>query len=333
MVLTTIRKSGEEKAFNHKAWERDTLDVWLVSWAGVHSEITGVLQELLSEYNGKIVLDFSKYRNQLFDVIDYLLAHPNPEPKDEELETAAIKTQSPDDKESLVSDPFTTAINTVRGKAFQAFVSFVYQDEKKFSKEEKPKISSDIKDLYKKVLKKENTRALMFMFGHYMPSFYFRDREWMHNLLPRIFPQEPEKRHLYLAAWEGYLTNNLYEEIFFDPAFQKLYERGLALTSREDPKREYFRELDEGIATHLALAFIAYHKKFGFEHPLFQQFWKQDVEQQAKFIKLIGRMFISRENVQADELLKKEPESRERLQKLWQWLLENYTDPKLFAEF
>ncbi len=333
-VFVAIKDSGYTKIFDHKIREREKFDAWLTSWTGVHSVMTDVLQELLNENEGKIIIDFSKYRSKLFEVLSYLLAYPDPEPQDEELETATMKTRLSGDKEEYsVSDPFTMAINTVRGRAFQAFVLFVYQDGKQFKKEDKTKISEDVKKLYEGILKKENTRALMFMFGHYLPSFYFRDINWIHELLPQIFPEETAKKHLYLAAWEGYLANNLYEEIFFNPEFQKLYERGLNLTGSEDQKRKYFKEPDEGIAVHMALAFIVYHKKFGFDHPLFKEFWKQDVERQKEFISFIGRMFVSGDNAKANEQLRKDSESRERLIKFWEWLLQNYNDPKLFAEF
>jgi hypothetical protein len=333
-VLVGIKNSGVTKTFDYKIREREKFDAWLSSWTGVHSAITDVLQELLNENEGKIIIDFPKYRSQFFEIISYLLAYPDPEPQDEELETATMKTHSPGDKEEYyVSDPFTMAINTVRGRAFQAFALFVYQDGKQFKKEDKIKITEEVKKLYEEVLNKENTRALMFMFGHYLPSFYFRDIDWMHGLLSKIFSEEANKKHLYLAAWEGYLANNLYEEIFFDSEFQKLYERGLNLTDDEDQKRKHFKEPDEGIAVHMALAFVVYHKKFGFDHPLFKEFWKQDVERQKEFVSFIGRMFVSGDNARVNEQLKKDSESRERLIKLWEWLLKNYDDPKLFAEF
>ncbi|OQB44548.1 MAG: hypothetical protein BWY03_00070 [Parcubacteria group bacterium ADurb.Bin159] len=333
-VFIAIKDSGIAKAFNHKIREREKFDAWLLSWTGVHSVMTDVLQELLSENDGKILIDFSKYRSQLFEILSYLLVYPDPEPQDEELGTATIKTHSPGDKEeNYVSDPFTMAINSVRGRAFQAFVLFVYQDGKQFSKDDKIKISVDIKELYERVLKKEDTRALMFMFGYYLPSFYFRDRDWIHGLLTQIFPEEATKKHLYLAAWEGYLANNLYEEIFFDQEFQKLYERGLSLTGNEDSKRKYFKELKEGIAVHLALAFVVYHEKFGFDHSLFKKFWKRDVERQSKFISFIGRMFISGDDDRVNEQLKKDPAIKKRLTEFWEWLLKNYDDPKLFVAF
>ena len=333
-TFITIKKSGVTKTFDDNVREREKFDTWLSSWAGVHSATTDVLQELLNENNGKIVIYFNKYRDQIFKILDYLLTYSDPKPQDEELKTAKIKTHSPGDKEEYsISDPFTMAINSVRGRAFQVFVSFIYQDGKQFSKGDKIKITTDVKKLYEEVLKKENTRALMFMFGHYLPSFYFRDKNWMHGLLSQIFPEESAKKHLYIAAWEGYLANNLYEDIFFDPAFQKLYERGLTLTGGEDSKRKYFKELNEGIAVHMALAFVFYHKRFGFDYSLFKEFWKRDVERQSKFVSFIGRMFVSGDNAYINEFLENDQESKERLIKFWEWLLQNYDDPILFIEF
>jgi len=333
-IMVIVVKSGKEKPFDYEKRERETYDSWLASWSGVHSSMTDVLQELLNENEGQPVIDFDKYRDKLFDIIEYLLSSPDPEPKDEELETAVSKTRLAGDKEEYqVTDPFTMAINTVRGRAFQAFVLFVYQDGKQFSKEDNVKIKDEVKAVYETVLRKENTRALMFMFGHYLPSFYFRDKDWIHGLLPQIFPADSEKQHLYLASWEGYLANNLYEEIFFVPEFQKLYERGLGLTGDEDSNRRYFKDPDEGIAVHVALAFIVYHSRFGFDDELFKKFWAKDVERQADFISFIGRMFVSGDNARANEQLSKDAESRERLVKLWEWVLENHTDPKMFESF
>ena len=208
------------------------------------------------------------------------------------------------------------------------------RDGKKFKNEDAIKIEDDVKDLYEVALEKETTRALMFMFGRYLPFAYYRDRDWIRGILPQIFSQEPAKKPLYTAAWEGYLANNLYEEMFFDPKIQKLYERGLALTDADfPPQQEHFKKPDEGTAEHLALAFMHY-KKFGFDHPLFEAFWKGDNrERHVNFVNFLGRTFVSGNNTSAHELLEKEPESKKRLKDFWDWLLENYENPKPFIQF
>lgn len=332
-LCTAIKDSGEIEPFDRKKRKCDSFDAWLIGWTEVHSAMTDVIQELLKENNTSISIDFSKYRDQFFEIISYLLKYPDPILEDEKIETAKSKTKSSGDSDYLISDPFTMAINTVRGRAFQAFVLFIYQDGKKFAKKEDSKISIDVKELYEVVLKNEDTRALMFMFGHYIPSFYFRDKEWIQGLLPQIFPKDSEDKYLSLAAWEGYLANDLYEELFFDDDIQKLYEQSLSLTETEYPGQKHFREPDEGIATHLALAFVHY-KEFGFEHSLFKAFWENNnPERHAKFVSFIGRSFISGDNAKLNEFLKKEPWSKERIRDFWDWILKNYENEKPFIEF
>ena len=47
----------------------------------------------------------------------------------------------------------------------------------------------------------------------------------------------------------------------------------------------------------------------------------------------LGREFVSGNNARAHELFKKEPESKRRLKDFWDWLLENYENPKPFIQF
>lgn len=321
VLCAAIKESGEAKSFDNERRERDVFDAWLSGWTDVHSAMTDVLQELLNEEGGSARIDFSKYRDDLFGIISYLLKYPDPLPADEEPKTATMTTTPPGAKEQIVSDPYSIAINTVRGRAFQTFALFVYQDGKKIPKETKAQLSLDVKKLYEAVLGNEKTRALMFMFGHYLPSFYFRDKEWMQGLFSQIFSIEPEKKYLYTAAWEGYVSANLYEEIFFNSDIQKLYERGLTLTDADYPKQKHFKEPDKGIAVHLALAFMHF-SKFGFEHDLFKKFWNTpNQENHREFISFIGRHTISRES--ATEWIKYNKVDIEKLKKFWGWALEN----------
>src|SRR3569623_1987697 len=173
---------------------------------------------------------------------------------------------------------------------------------------------------------------MMFMFGHYLPNFYFRDTTWIRWLLPRIFPSDAAAKHLYTAAWEGYLVNNLYEEMFFDVEIQKLYGRGLQLTDADYPNQKHFKEPDASIAVHLSLAFMHY-KQFDFDHPLFKAFWgKDDPDLHGEFISFLGRSFVSESNAKANKLLEKDPGSKQRLRDLCDWLLKNYKDPRPFRK-
>ncbi|MCY3800161.1 MAG: hypothetical protein OXG46_01140 [Chloroflexi bacterium] len=333
-LFTTMTNSGARERLERGTRELTSLyaSSWLANWDAVHSAMADVLRELLTEQDGLTPVDFGKHRDRILEITGSLLSYPDPSPADEQIETAPSLTGSSTDTNYSVIDPFTMAISSVRGRAFQAFVQFVFQDRRKIKEDVEEQISDDVKALYESVLRKEDTRALMFLHGYYLPSFYFRDRAWIRKLLPRIFPQEPAQRHLYTSAWEGYLARNLYEEMFLDPVFQNLYQRALDLRENDFPRQQkHFKNPDEGIAQHLALAFMHY-EVFGFNHQLFKAFWKNDSpKQHAHFVNFIGRSFISRDK--AEESFEFSREVKGRLRELWDRLLQNDEEREVYMEF
>lgn len=329
-LLVSIKNSGEAKLFTKTKQREERYSSWLADWDAVHSMAATTIEELLREWNGETVLNLSKYRDEIYSVIDYLFRHPDPEPEDEQPKTATMTRTSPGQK-PLVTEPYMMAINSVRGKTFEAFIHFVYQDGKRFKQGGKVQIAPDVKDLYAKVLDREETKAIIFMFGRYLATFYYRDAKWVHDLLPKIFPTSESRKLLYIAAWEGYISDNLFKEVFEDPEFQKLYKRGLALRKSMDPVREFFKDPEKGIAVHLALAY-AHYKNFGFDHPLFRLFWAEGTEKQhSEFIGFIGRKYLSKEG--GEETIKNEAEIKRRFEKLWDSILGNYKHSKSLAEF
>ena len=331
-AMKSFAESATMQPFEQSTSEERRGFGWLANWDAVHSAMADTLKEILGDNSDKPSIDFKASREVILKLIAYLLDHPDPGLKDEELETAKFKTKSGGEAEYSIGDPFTTAINSVRGRAFQALINFAYRDSRLIPKEQKVKLSDDVKELYVKVLDKENTRAIIFLFGHYLPSLYFWDKAWVRTLLPQIFPTAPEKKYLYLSSWEGYLANNLFEEMFFDPEIQNLYERGILLKEPEDPKRKHFKDPDEGLAVHLALAFM-YYKDFGFDHPLFKPFWENAPKRHSQFVSFLGRAFVSGDNKQANKLLKEDPRANNRLKEFWDWTLTKFSDIDLFAEF
>ena len=309
-LCSTIKDSGEKDPFKGGQRAAGWHDTWLADWDAVHMAMADVLRELLTEQDGLTPVDFGSYRDRILEITGYLLACPYPSPADEQVETS-----SSGDRADSITDLHHLAINSARGRAFEAFVSFFVQDGKKYRTDAGIEISGDVKWLYERVLQKENRRTLMFLFGHYLPIFYFGDRDWIRKLLPRIFPQEPAKNHPYTAAWGGFLSRNLYEEMFFDPEIQALYMRGLELPDVTDsPQRQRYSEPGPRLAQHLALAFMHY-KEFGRGHPLFETFWKRNNSRQhAHFVKFIGLSFISRDK--AEESFEYNQEVKSRLREL-----------------
>ena len=182
---------------------RQIFSSWLADWRSVHEMIVELIKELLTKYDNKTALDFDKYREAVFEILKKLLYYPDPVPEDEDIQTSGFKVQRLG-KPDMISDPFTMAINRVRGKAFEAFLSFIYLDGKR--------LKDDVKNFYVELIRKENTRAMMFMYGHHLSSFYFCARRWTKEKMLFGLYQDGEKDYfLKLAAIEGYLSQNIYK--------------------------------------------------------------------------------------------------------------------------
>ena len=227
------------------------------------------------------------------------------------------------------NDPFSVAINSVRGRAFQSLVLFIYRDGDKFPKDAEVKISGDVKEIYDEVLNEEQTYAIMFLYGHYLPSFYYRDKKWIKGLIVNIFSDDTEKHDLYLAAWEGYISANIYGDIFSE--FKNLYERAIKLDPNSYTDRKYFKGLDEGLATHLALAY-AHFSDFSTDSDLFKLFWKvPNTKRHEEFISFVGRHTISRDG--ALKFIQENKIDIEKIKNLWDWTLGNIENEEVFVGF
>ena len=327
-LCCAIRDSGEREPFERGQRVSGWHDTWLADWDAVHSAMADVLRELFTKQDDLTPVDFGRYRDQIYGTATYLLTYPDPSPVDEQFKitesASGIKAMHDDADGRWATDPLTMAINTVRGRAFEVFNQFIVLDGEK--------IKSDVKQLYEEVLRRENTRALMFMFGRYLSNIYFRDKYWTHKLLPLIFSKDATKTWLYSAAWEGYLSARLYGEMISDPAIQHLYQRALILTDSDFPPRQkHTKDPGEGIAEHLALAFMHY-KVFGVDHPLLKAFWKKEnPKQHAHFVQSLGRFFIYRDN--SEEFFADNTKSKNRLRDCWKWLLQRDEKEEVFREF
>lgn len=308
-------------------------DGWLADRRAIYRIVTDAVLELLNGKNNNLLGNFKFYRSELLQLITFLLTHPDPTVEEEKLKTAQSKTKQSDSNEYRVSDPHFMAINSVRGRIFEALVHFAHVDGKLLTKKGKSGLSPDVKNIYERSLKQEKTRAVMFMFGHYFATFYYADQEWAKRQLAFIFPKEKSIRHLFTAAWEGYLTSNLYTEMFKDTQIQELYLRGLDLTGSENPEQELSLHPVKGIAEHLALAYI-YIEGFYIQHPLFENLWKKDNHKlHAYFVSAIGHRLTSSNNTNIQKALEHDPKLREKLSGLWLWIIENCDEQVALIEF
>ena len=163
-LCCAIQGSGEKNPFPREERQRSWYDNWLANWDAVHSALADTLRELLTQKDGLGPVDIGSHRDGVLGTVSYLLAYPDPSPSDEQFDVPGsasdITAMRNDADGKWATDPFTLGINSVRGRAFEAYVRFVMLDGEE--------IRSDVKELYEGVLQRENTRALMFLFGRYV---------------------------------------------------------------------------------------------------------------------------------------------------------------------
>lgn len=326
-LYISIKESGEIAPYVREKREPHWFESWLANWDAVHLVAIDVLRDLLTVQEGKPLLDFDRFRDRLLAIVSYFLAHPEPTLEDEQFDIPEsardLRTMHNSADGKWATDPLNKASTTVRGRALEVFNLFVVQDGEN--------VSDDVKELYERTLERENTRALMSMFGRFMPFYYFRDKDWTRKLLPRIFPRDAAKKWLYSAAWEGYLYNEPYSEIISDPVIQDLYHHGLDLTYDHFPRGQKHSVVpEEAISEHLALAFMHF-KEFKSDHQLLRAFWDEgNSKQHAHFVQSLGRFFISTDN--SREFFTNNPESKSRLRILWDWLISKVEEPSTLME-
>ncbi len=323
-----IVTSSKEQPTEQLEYESNEHNTWLGRWNAVHAEMVKMLKRVLVENGKKLGFEWNSHRHNVLSIVEYLFDYPDPIPDDEQIASAKM-TESVGDQKPLVSDPFTLAINSISGQAFELFVLAVELDREKEDGFESVELSADIKKLYEYLLNKEETRAIMFMLGRYLPTFFFRDKIWLKSILHKIFPTDKGKEYLYLAAWEGFLSNNLYLEIFEDEEIQKLYKSAIVMTEKDYPHQRHFTIPDEGVAQHFALAYMVTDFEFGNE--LFDFFWKDgSIVQHIAFVDKLGRFFVSGENPRALKLIREDENAGKKLKNMWSWLLDNYSDLRVF---
>lgn len=282
--------------------------VWLADWIEVHKVVTDALLFLTENKDLKEQLHLTN-RDKIRDIISYLLTIESSPSKEHE--------------KPEYGEPYGVAINSVRGRAFEAFVVFVENDGKN--------LAEDVKEIYRQVMN-DKSIAVHFVIGRYLATFFFRDKKFIKEMLPEIFAKDdPVKKDMYLASWEGYLSNTLYDKLFAE--FHDYYEHAIKLDPAVYTERKYSKNLDESLATHLALAYAHLDLKIG--DPLFDLFWKTpNVTRHHEFASFLGRSCLTRDSA-GDEWLKANKVSKEKLIEFWNWMLDTDIpiDSNAFAGF
>ncbi|MEO0075737.1 MAG: hypothetical protein ABIK31_06490, partial [candidate division WOR-3 bacterium] len=245
-----------------------------------------------------------EYKDRVWTILKPLTDDPDPEPN----------------KETTL-EPYTLAINTVRGEAMNATIEYalwVIRNTKKFSDTQKNiysfKDMPEVQSILDKHLdiNQEPSLAVRSVYGRWFPWLVLLDSQWAKNNKDRIFPKEQEKSDFYNAAWNTY--------IIFCPAYDNVfdilkdeYKLAIERIGTKEKTPGIIRDIDERLAEHLAVFHWRGKLNINDSNGLLELFYEKVSEKLlARIIWYIGNVLYNEKETIPSDIL-------ERLKAFWKW--------------
>jgi len=174
-----------------------------------------------------------------------------------ELLTDVDPTEEDEKARAEYNDPSTIAINTVRGVALGAALSYALWVVRHSRVEGRSWESfglGEVRKVLEDRLASDPSAAVHSVFGKWFSYLFWLDEAWANANVDRIFPQAEGRERLWHAAWDAYL---MFSNIIFE-SFDLLrasYKKALAELGLERPEKTRIGNPDECLGVHLVLLF------------------------------------------------------------------------------
>ena len=216
-------------------------------------------------------------------------------------------------------DPATMAINTVRGKAFNAVIQYALWVRRHLDRlEQRPPMTLEAMQEVQRVLddhldvEREPTLTIRSIYGRYFPWLQHLDRDWAQSAVERIFLANPAQAPYFDAAWETYITFcPAYNDVL--PVLRAQYARAVAAVTQYDGADKR----DQGPQRRLGEHLVAYYwqGRIRIDDELVTEFFRLAPDGlRGSAIEYVGRSLVNAPKQVADEILP-------RLRELWEWRL------------
>jgi hypothetical protein len=288
-------------------------------WSWCHAAIAELLKEGMNEATST-GYDF-RYRNQTWGIIRPIATTPDPDRE------ARITTDSD-------YDPYMSAINSVRGKGFEAMVEYGLWYSREYKKEygKEPGQAEGLTFSFKMIpgfekaidfhLKeeKEPSVAIRSLYGQWFPWFVTLDVEWARANVKFIFPKGEENHELYSVAWETYVIyNQPWTGVF--PLLEDEYRKAIMdIKHRKLKKRFGGEDPNKRLADHLITLYWWGHLDFDSDDGLLKLLYDNaTTEVRAHIIWFVGNS-LSKAPKPVNEVVMR------RIKGLWAYYLDTLGD-------
>lgn len=213
----------------------------------------------------------AKHQDKIWEIIEYLCYYEwDPEKSIENTKTNM--------------DPYTLAINSVRGNALIAVIDYALW----YASLTKDNYSNDIKypnrligeERIQKLLDDKLTNkqddpslAIHSVFGVYLANLAYLNYEWVKANTDKIFPEEKDKEIYWMTAWGGYINaSRFYTDLF--TLLKPQYERALGYLSKGEKTipSGFGRSPEDALSEHLIIACLNGHDDIRKPNSLLRKF-------------------------------------------------------------
>lgn len=254
-VITAIAEGLRNKAvienwtplFRLMRWatvQEDTVpmsadDPWAerdLSWRWTRQSVAGLIETALQH---EPTQPNFRYRNDVWEILDRLLADADP---------------VVDDKAHTDESPITTSINSTRGVATHALMQYIWWAHSNTVRT-KPftlDIFNEAKDALESALT-DTHPAILSVFGEWFRQLYFLDEQWTRAHVGVIFPEAEDRMAFWQSSWHTFVEYSPPHDEAFELLRTK-YELSVARVSAEQEDSSE-REGDRGLGRHLSSYF------------------------------------------------------------------------------
>lgn len=222
-------------------------------------------------------------------------------------------------------EPFTLAMNTIRGEAMEAVIRYALwfrrhkEQESQGQKDSEFGLDdmSDVREVLNWHLDPQHdpSLAIRSVYGRLFPQLVLLDSPWAAEQAPKIFSTEQTNSHLRDAAWEAYVIFNPPYNNVFD-ILPEEYARAVELIGTLPTRGRNYYDPDQRLAEHLITLYCRGKVEIDEPQGMLSRFFTNAPEVLRKhMLTFIGRDLYSVNQTNQAVL----PDAIPRLQALWEW--------------
>lgn len=242
-----------------------------------------------------------KHRDKVLAMLSELVADPNP-------------TEEEEKSRSEYLDPSTIAINTTRGVALNALLSYamwVAHHNRQETQSWDNFGLADVRDILDDRLASDSSPAVRSVFGKWFPYLYWLDENWTRASVGMILPQGEDDKTIWHGTWDAYLAfcTTLYLEL--PDVLRESYDRAVQGIGTEPCGLKRLCDVDKKLGGQL----VTFYRAGALERddPLFLGFFEQ-ASSKLRYGVMVNAVRQLQE-IPAD----RREAAAARLQDLWEW--------------